>query len=225
MTSATAISVPGTLTVETVSACLGRHIALYKTYKPVYQTTLLQSLRDVWTTPDARVLDVGGGTGIIGQAIKDLFGAKSVTSVDVEDRFMPTLDIETRTFDGTTLPFTDGAFDCAVISNVLHHVPVAVRPGLMREVARATGHGPIYIKDHLSTSLLDRARLTALDAWGNIAFGGMVSATYLSQSEWEALAASCGYRIDATRSGSYRSGVAALAFPNRLETSMRWLAH
>ena len=92
----------------------------------------------------------------------------------------------------------------------------------MREIRRAVA-GPVYIKDHLTKGVIDDTRLTALDAWGNIPFGGMVKANYLSQAEWDELARTSGYRIGAVAGPrAYRTGLAGLAFPNRLETTMRF---
>ena len=208
-------------TLASVQALVARHIPLYRVHAPTYQTTLLQSLRAIWDPAHTRVLDVGGGTGIIAQAMKDLFRLASVTAVDVQDRFLKSLDIETLVYDGATLPFADGAFDCVTFSNVLHHVPPVVRPALMRECARVAGRGPIYIKDHLAGSALDHARLFVLDAMGNVPFGGMVKASYLTAGDWEGLAAGCGYRIDRQVGGSYRAGLFERLFPNRLEVTLR----
>ena len=212
---------PGELTLATVQDLFARHIPLYRSHAPRYQLVLLQSLRDLWDPSHARVLDVGGGTGIIAQALKKLFGVAHVTSVDVADRFLTSLDIETRVYDGVTLPFADASFDCITLSNVMHHVPLAVRPGLMRECARVSGNGPIYIKDHVAALALDHLRLFMLDAVGNVPFGGMVKANYLSAADWERLAGAAGYRIERTAGGNYRSGLFARAFPNRLEQTMR----
>jgi SAM-dependent methyltransferase len=205
----------------TVQTLFGRHIPLYRRHLPTYQLALLQSMRQLWNPAHKRLLDVGGGTGIIAQAMKELFAIPHVTSVDVHDRYLETLDIETRVYGGDKLPFPDVSFDSITFSNVMHHVPIPVRAGLMRECARVVGGGPIYIKDHVAASRLDHARLFALDAMGNIPFGGMVKADYLTQPEWEKLAADCGYRIETQVSGQYRDGPFALAFPNRLETTMR----
>jgi hypothetical protein len=50
----------------------------------------------------------------------------------------------------------------------------------------------------------------------------MISARYLSQGEWEALAAGSGWRIAETaKPRSYRDGPMALLFPNRLEVTFR----
>jgi SAM-dependent methyltransferase len=210
-----------TLSLAAVTASIGRHMPLYKNYKPTYQTTLLRAFQSLWDPAHTRILDIGGGTGIIAQAMKDLFKIPTVVSVDVHDRFLKTLDIEVRTYDGARLPFTDGSFDGVVFSNVLHHVPIAVRPALLAECARVVGGGPIYIKDHLAASRLDHWRLSALDAIGNVPFGGMVEASYLNAEDWAQLAAGAGYRLDRKISGSYRHGLFEFAFPNRLEVTMR----
>jgi SAM-dependent methyltransferase len=212
---------PADVSLATVQSLIARHIALYRTHAPTYQTVLLQSLLALWSPAHTRVLDIGGGTGIIAQAMKDLFGIAHVASVDVEDRFLKSLDIETRVYDGVTLPFADASFDCVTFSNVLHHVPAAVRASLMRECARVAGNGPIYIKDHLAASPVDHWRLFVLDAIGNVPFGGMVKASYLTAEDWQLLAAGSGYRIDRQISGVYRSGSFERLFPNRLEVTMR----
>lgn len=221
MTSAQTNIVSGSVSLTTVQASIGRHMPLYKSYAPAYHTALLQSFATLWGPEHARVLDVGGGTGIIAQAMKDLFGIAHVTSIDVEDRFLKSLDIETRTYDGTMLPFADASFDCVTISNVLHHVPSPARPALIRECARVVGGGPIYIKDHLAATRVDHARLLALDLMGNVPFGGMVKATYLVAEDWRRLAAAAGYRIERQVGGAYRSGIFERLFPNRLEIAMR----
>lgn len=209
------------LSLTAVTRVIGRHIPFYLKYAPTYHATLLRSLHEIWDRGHTSVLDVGGGTGIIAQAMKELFAIPRVVSVDVHDRFLGTLDIEARTYDGRRLPFEDGSFDCVVFSNVLHHVPVAARAGLMGECARVAGGGPVYIKDHLAASRLDHARLWLLDAIGNVPFGGMVEASYLGEADWQRLAAEAGYRIERRTSGPYRRGVYERLLPNRLEISMR----
>jgi SAM-dependent methyltransferase len=214
---------PADVSLGTVQTLIARHNGLYRTHAPTYQTALLESMLALWSPAHARVLDIGGGTGIIAQAMKDLFGIAHVTSIDVEDRFLKSLDIETRVYDGTMLPFADASFDCVTFSNVLHHVPPSARSALMRECARVAGNGPIYIKDHLVASHLDHARLLVLDLMGNLPFGGMVKASYLTTEDWQQLAAAPGYRIDRQISGAYRSGVFERLFPNRLEVTMRFV--
>jgi SAM-dependent methyltransferase len=151
-----------------------------------------------------------------------LFHLGRVVSVDIEDRFLHSLDIETKLFNGQSLPFDDGSFDCIMLFNVLHHVLPGQRALLLRECRRVVGQGPIYIKDHLSHGIIDNARLAALDLMGNLPFKGMLSARYLRAAEWEKLAA-CSKSVAAPFGLSqYRSGLFQIIFPNRLEVVTRW---
>jgi len=101
-------------------------------------------------------------------------------------------------------------------------VPQAERVGLLREIRRAV-NGPLYIKDHLSTGVIDDLRLTVLDALGNIPFGGMLfrRATFRPGNGriWQTRAAG---RSAPWQHARYRHGLHAAAFPNRLETTMRF---
>ncbi len=209
------------ITLESVSQCLSRHAPLYRRRRPIYQTVMLSSLARLWTSHHDSVLDLGGGTGVMAQAIKELLPAGHVAAVDVVDRYFDTLSVETHLYDGAHLPFADGSFEAATINNVMHHVPVAIRVDVMREVRRVVS-GPVYIKDHVAASWLDHRRLALLDAIGNIPFGGQIDADYLSREEWELLASEAEYRIAAQTGGEYRTGPMAWVFPNRLETTMRF---
>ena len=201
---------------------MSAHARLYKWRTPRYQYTVLSVLQQLWDPAHVSALDVGGGTGVMAHTIKTLFGLNRLASVDVHDRFLPSLGIETALYDGINLPFADGSFDCILLFNVLHHVPVAARMALIRECRRVAGRGPIYIKDHLSRGSMDDRRLAILDFLGNVPFSGMVSASYLRDEDWRKLAACNGYETSDYVSGDYRSGPLAAVFPNRLEVSMRW---
>lgn len=201
---------------------LSPHLALYRRKVPYYQAVMLDTLREVWARPHRSLLDVGGGTGVIAQAMYELFPVDEVQAVDPVDRFCPTLDVPTRKFDGQHLPFDDKAFDAATLNNVMHHVPLAQRANLLLEIRRVVT-GSLYVKDHESRGLADNLRLAVLDAIGNIPFGGMVWARYLSRDEWERLAQESDYRIAERASPArYRSGLQAMLFPNRLEVTMRF---
>jgi SAM-dependent methyltransferase len=209
------------ITTDQVAESIGRHLPHYRFKQPTYQTIMLNDLRKVWRGPHKRLLDVGGGTGVVGQCIQDLFPVDSVTAIDVVDRFCPSLTIDVQAYDGGKLPFAHDSFDAATINNVVHHVPLEAREPLFQEIARVVS-GPIYIKDHLPESRLDHTRLTVLDAIGNIPFGGMVRADYLPADEWQGLAAAAGYEVAETVVGQYRGVPMNILFPNRLEITMRW---
>jgi ubiquinone/menaquinone biosynthesis C-methylase UbiE len=207
--------------LEEVAGILARHIPLYRWRRPVYQTALFRSLRRIWEPSHRTVLDVGGGTGIVAHAMGALLPIDHVVSVDVGDRYLEGLDVESGIFDGKTLPFADGSFDCVVMCNVLHHVPSATRSALLMECGRVASSGVLYIKDHLAESALDHFRLAGLDLIGNLPFGGMVAATYQSRQEWLAIADETGFSITAWESDAYRSSVMRSIFPNRLEVLMK----
>lgn len=201
---------------------LATHLSIYRRRVPYYQAVMLDSLAEVWAGRHHKLLDVGGGTGVIAQAISELFPVDMVEVVDLVDRFCASLTVSAQQYDGTALPFADASFDAATLNNVLHHVPVAERAALLREIRRVVS-GPVYIKDHESRGTIDDLRLWVLDAIGNIPFGGMVWARYLERTEWERLAGESGYRIAARASSAkYRNGVHAKFFPNRLEVTMRF---
>jgi hypothetical protein len=200
---------------------LSVHLPIYRRRVPYYQTHMLNSLRAVWLGKPARLLDIGGGTGVMAEAMFRLMPVGEVEAIDVVDRFCPGLAVKTARYDGRTIAAADGSFEAATLNNVMHHVPVGERVSLMREIRRVVS-GPLYIKDHLSTGRLDDARLTVLDAIGNIPFGGMVQARYLSSADWQDLADRSGWVVGAVApQQAYRRGVQAALFPNRLEITMR----
>jgi ubiquinone/menaquinone biosynthesis C-methylase UbiE len=207
---------------DSVAHMLSRHLPIYRLRKPIYQTVMLQALAQLWTPGFRRVLDVGGGTGVIAQAVKEFFDVDRVVSVDVADRYLPGLTIEHRTYDGRSLPFDAGAFDCVMFNNVIHHVSVSDRAALLAECRRVAPRGGLLIKDHVAVGSLDHARLAALDLIGNAPFAGMISAHYLTDEDWRALASEAGFTIEAAVSGAYRGPLFAAVFPNRLEMTMRW---
>ncbi len=215
-------TVSTTVDAQELQAILSPHLAMYRGKVPYYQAHMLSSLRQLWQGRHRRLLDVGGGTGVIAEAMAQLFPVDEVQAIDLVDRFCPSLSVGTARYDGEHIPFADGYFDAATLNNVLHHVPVAARVALLREIRRAVS-GPLYIKDHERRGTIDHWRLTALDAIGNIPFGGMLWARYLSAAEWQALADAAGYRIaERARPQRYRAAPYTLAFPNRLEVTMRF---
>jgi ubiquinone/menaquinone biosynthesis C-methylase UbiE len=209
-------------TLDSVRVVLSKHIPLYAWRPPTYQTAMLKSLRRVWDPAHRKILDVGGGTGVIAQAIRELFPVDEVVSIDVEDRYLDTISVETQVFDGVKLPFDDERFDCVVLNNVVHHVDASDRVNLFRECHRVA-RSAVYLKDHLAVSPFDHIRLVLLDIMGNVPFSGMVKARYLSKDDWNHLASISGFEIEEQISETYRNGLMALLFPNRLEMTMKWV--
>ena len=212
---------PRPVDVSELQTLMARHLPHYRARPPRYQAEMLSSLLELGLAQATRLLDVGGGTGIIAEAMQSLMPGARIVSIDLVDRFCKGLSVETKQYDGRNIPFADEEFDAATFNNVMHHVPADARSFLLREVRRVVA-GPVYIKDHLGGTAISNLKLTLLDAIGNIPFGGMIEASYLSQQDWEALAAASGYRIGAMApERRYRRGVMKALFPNRLEVTLR----
>jgi len=216
------ISRPGWLPED---ALIMRHLAARDPWlryrKPRYQLQMIKDLAGLLPAEGCRVLDVGAGSGLIGETIATLFPGKSVTGVDIATNALPNLRIPLVRFDGGRLPFADQSFGCALFCNVLHHVKPEVRTGLLHEALRVTGGGPLVIKDHLASAPLDGLRLWLLDVLGNAPRGAMISASYLGERQWEALLRELGCTGDMLPASAYRTGLGAWCFPNRLEICFR----
>jgi len=93
-----------------------------------------------------RVLALSGGRA-------DFVGCDVSTGMlaEVAKRWPSTLGAAPRTApqDGARTPFADASFDVVTISAVLHHVPVAERPAVYRELARVLKPGGrLYVFEH-----------------------------------------------------------------------------
>lgn len=130
---------------------------------------------------NARVLDVGCGSGDLAALIMQLRPDVSIEGIDVLVR--PGTAIPVHAYDGSHIPFAQDAFDVAMVVDVLHHTddPEAV----LAEIARVA---PIIIvKDHLREGLGARLTLRFMDWVGNAAHGVRLPYNYLSRREWNAI--------------------------------------
>jgi SAM-dependent methyltransferase len=100
------------------------------------------------------VLDVGCGPGALTAELAGRVGPAAVTAVDPSESFVAAArernpGVEVRQAAAESLPFTDGAFDCALAQLVVHFMadPAA---GLqeMRRVTRAGGVVAACVWDH-----------------------------------------------------------------------------
>lgn len=129
--------------------------------------------------PDARVLDVGAGSGDLAKLLLELRPDLSIEGIDVLVR--PDTAIPVTRFDGLDIPFGDGAFDAITIVDVLHHAESAER--LLAEVARVAP-GCIVVKDHYRNGLAANATLRFMDWVGNRGHGVVLPYRYLARQEW-----------------------------------------
>ena len=141
--------------------------------------------------PADSVLDVGCGDGRVGAALRELCSAR-VEGVDVAVQSSAVIPVQP--FDGTRLPFEDGAFEIVTLSDVLHHAsdPLTLLRECLRVARRAVG-----LKDHYELGPTSRAILLALDVIGNASQGVLVRGTYLSPKAWLDLIDRAGGTIEA----------------------------
>ncbi len=130
----------------------------------------------------SKILDLGCGSGMIGQALKDFFGAE-VLGADIKDNRINALPF--RLIDGHTLPFRNDEFDVCFISYVLHHAqdPVA----LLKE-ARRVCRNKIIIYEDLPEGIWARLRCYAHRTLYPI-LGGSRTKTFnfRTQKQWKDL--------------------------------------
>lgn len=136
----------------------------------------------------ARVLDVGCGSGDLAARIMRLRPDVTIEGIDVLVR--PDTAIPVHAFDGRSIPFPDGAFDAAMVIDVLHHTddPETV----LAEIARVA---PIVIvKDHLRDGVGANPTLRFMDWVGNAAHGVRLPYNYLSSRDWQGIWGRLGLR-------------------------------
>lgn len=96
----------------------------------------------------ARLLDVGCGTGnmhpLVAPAVASLSGTDvSAGCLDTARQRNPGVDY--RHYDGHRLPWDDGAFDAAVTTCVMHHVPPEQWPAFAAELKRVVRPGGLAV--------------------------------------------------------------------------------
>ena len=121
-----------------------------------------------------------------------------------------------QAYDGAQLPFADASFDLVFIAVVLHHVPVAARPALLREVHRVLRPGGrLYIFEHNPYNPLTRkvVRECPFDA----------NAVLLSPAEGRRLARQAGFGQVQVGFRVFIPPHPALRWALPLEAALEWL--
>ncbi len=127
--------------------------------------------------PARRALDYGSGDGWFASEILRLKLAETVVGADI--KLWPGLVRRPVIFDGSRLPFSDGAFDLTYAVDVLHHCPDPL--AALDEVLRCTGRY-FLIKDHSYRNVVGWSTLCVLDEIGNRRF--RVPSVYRYQEGW-----------------------------------------
>lgn len=130
----------------------------------------------------ARVLDIGCGSGHLAAAIMAQRPDVRIDGVDVLVR--PDTAITVSEYDGKTIPFGDGAYDFAMLVDVLHHTddPAAV----LAEASRVAAQG-VLVKDHYQDGPVAGLILRFMDFVGNASHGVRLPYNYLARHQWQAI--------------------------------------
>jgi ubiquinone/menaquinone biosynthesis C-methylase UbiE len=110
-------------------------------------------------TGELSLLDYGCGAGDLMRVLAELGARAAFSGCDVSSGMLaeaakrwvgglgaaPSFAAQ----DGARTPFADGQFDIATVSAVLHHVPIAERPGVYAELGRVLKPGGrLYVFEH-----------------------------------------------------------------------------
>ncbi len=143
---------------------------------------------------NARVIDIGCGSGDIAAAIMRLRPDVQIQGVDVLVR--PGTAIAVSPYDGQVLPFQADSFDVAMMIDVLHHTD---DPGVVLAEAQRVARKGVLLKDHFRDGFLAGPTLRFMDWVGNAPHGVRLPYNYLSGREWSSLWERLGLHVDRLR--------------------------
>lgn len=151
---------------------------------------------------EIRCIDIGCGDMTIAKSIGSMNKTTSWKCIDIHKLPEELKDNENwknyKQFDGTTIPFENNAFDCAVFCDVLHHVQDHLSP-LLKEATRVSP--VIIIKDHFEYGIYSRTMLKLMDFTGNWGYGISIPEYYFTLKRFEKLCFQSGLKIEDMRIG------------------------
>ena len=129
--------------------------------------------------PDARVLDVGCGDGMIDSLIMQHRPDVSIIGIDVLVR--DHTYIQVTAFDGRTIPYSTGRFDAVIFVDVLHHTD---SPEILLREGKRVSRETIVLKDHIKDGILAGLTLQFMDWVGNAHHGVVLKYNYWTERQW-----------------------------------------
>jgi 2-polyprenyl-3-methyl-5-hydroxy-6-metoxy-1,4-benzoquinol methylase len=125
-----------------------------------------------WSPYPHRILEVGCGEGSVAERLRTVFSSAHITAIDVSSRIGrlyagPQAGVCFAQCDIEEIAASKpGLFDLVVICDVLHHVPLGSRQGLL-DAIRATlaPHGSLIFKDWQRSNTLIHWLCYASDRW------------------------------------------------------------
>jgi SAM-dependent methyltransferase len=129
--------------------------------------------------PDATVLDVGCGDGLLASLIQRKRPDVHLTGIDVLER--EGTHVPVSHFDGTTIPVEDDGVDVVMFVDVLHHTD---DPMILLREAKRVARRAIVIKDHTRDGFLAGPTLRFMDYVGNAHHGVVLPYNYWPSARW-----------------------------------------
>ena len=155
---------------------LGR---LHSNYVHSRRVTVLRDSLSELIPPNATVLDVGCGDGLVSRLIMDRRPDVELSGIDVMVRSETRIAV--TEFDGSEIPFPDKSFDAVMFVDVLHHTN---DPLILLREAKRVARKFILIKDHRRNGLLAGSTLRFMDWIGNAHHGVALPYNYWPHDRW-----------------------------------------
>jgi SAM-dependent methyltransferase len=130
--------------------------------------------------PQAQVLDVGCGDGLIAKLIQEKRPDVRIQGIDILIR--PQTHIPVAAFDGRRIPHPDASFDAVMFVDVLHHTE---DPRVLLREAVRVARQCLVLKDHCQDGWLAQPTLRFMDWVGNARHGVVLPYNYWPRARWE----------------------------------------
>ncbi len=140
--------------------------------------------------PNARILDIGCGDGLIDGMVMAARPDVSIQGIDIYLR--PQLLIPVLKYDGVHIPHPDKSFDAVFFLDVLHHT---TDPMLLLREARRVARQCVIIKDHNRDGFAAGFVLRFMDWMANAPHGVVLTYNYWSHSRWQSAVTSLGFTV------------------------------
>jgi ubiquinone/menaquinone biosynthesis C-methylase UbiE len=107
-----------------------------------YRSKLIEKALVGWVETDCRVLDVGCGTGVVGDYLRKNLGL-DLTGCDIDDYRITKIPFKKMT-NMNELPFEESSFDVCFFIDMLHHTEYDTQIKLLEEGFRVTNIAFIF---------------------------------------------------------------------------------
>ena len=154
-------------------------------HRPVYESRLRELSRLIvpLLEPGDRVLDVGCGSGALGERLLH-DGPAELTVHGMETRVRDGALIPVEAYSGSRLPRESATEDVVILADVLHHEPEPEH--LLREACRVARR-LVLVKDHVVENRWDQWRVALIDWAANAGYDVPCLFRYPSAQGWHEL--------------------------------------